>query len=83
MASHTFKVEVSADKTLCRLESQTTLFAHTVSRLALQKVTLSADAVCQNTVNVWRNHSFEPLDPLIAPYLAFSNWQIDSIVADI
>ncbi|MFB0934319.1 MAG: HAD-IIIC family phosphatase [Propionivibrio sp.] len=60
-----------------RYEAQETLFASRPSRLDLLRVNLPAQAFEEATiVNVWRNHSFEPLQPLIAYYAAFRAWSL-------
>jgi len=57
-------------------EAQAALFAPRPSRLALLGLDLPP-AVQRITVNVWRNHSFESVESLTAPYFAFRGWRAD------
>src|SRR6478609_1074922 len=57
-------------------EAQADLFAPRPSRLALLGLDLPT-AEQQITVNVWRNHSFESVESLAAPYFAFRGWRAD------
>src|SRR6476469_5588811 len=57
-------------------EAQPALFAPRPSRLALLGLDLPP-AGQQITVNVWRNHSFESVESLTAPYFAFRGWRAD------
>ena len=57
-------------------EAQAALFAPRPSRLALLGLDLPP-AGQLITVNVWRNHSFESVESLTAPYFAFRGWRAD------
>ncbi len=57
--------------------AQPLLFAPKLSRRALLGLPAAPVAAMRVTVNVWRNHAFEPLLPLLAPFLAQGRWQID------
>jgi FkbH-like protein len=59
------------------LEAQEVLFAPRTSRLALMDLNLEPAKGRQLRINVWRNHSFEPLASLVAPYCAYGGWQAD------
>ena len=57
--------------------AQPTLFAAKISRRALLGLPVAPAAATRVQVNVWRNHAFEPLLPLLAPYLGWGRWQAD------
>ncbi len=61
--------------TLRRYELQEILFSDRPLRRELLEVDLSGKTEKVVTVNVWRNHAFENLKPLIEPYCLFGNWQ--------
>lgn len=62
---------------MSRYEAQRSLFDASPSRLNLLKLDLQTQTSAENTVvNVWRNHGFEPLQPLIAKYAAFRGWPL-------
>lgn len=59
-------------------ENEPILFSPVPSRLALhQLMVLPSRPGRQLKVNVWRNHSIEPLLPLCAPYFAFAGVEVD------
>lgn len=65
-----------------RFESQAALFASQPSRLSLlgqPKIGTDAPLV---TVNVWRNHGFESLVPLAAPYFSFGGGRAEFRISD-
>lgn len=55
-------------------EQQHVLFAPLVSRRALLDVCTHAAPARTLHINVWRNHAFEPLQPLMAAYSGFGRW---------
>jgi FkbH-like protein len=60
-----------------RYKAQTTLFASHPNRVDMLRLDLGTQASGELTiVNVWRNHSFEPLQPLIANYASFRSWPL-------
>jgi FkbH-like protein len=63
-------------------ESQAVLFAARPSRLALRGLSVDVDVTEEVSVNVWRNHNFESLEPLAAPYFAFQGWRVDFRVSE-
>lgn len=65
------------DETMRLYEAQATLFAERISRLALQRLDIPVAQGSTAVVNVWRNHGFEPLEPLLAPYFSYRKLSID------
>ncbi len=61
--------------TMQRYEAQAALFAKKPSRRELLDVQLPNDVRRSATVNVWRNHAFETLEPLMQPYCLYGNWR--------
>jgi FkbH-like protein len=62
---------------MCRYKAQPILFSSNPSRIALLKINLPPLAFGENIcVNVWRNHGFEPLQPLISNYANFRAWPL-------
>lgn len=59
---------------LSHLAAQEVLFAQKPSRLALTGLHISVSNLRIAKINVWRNHGFEPLLPLIQPYAAYGGW---------
>ena len=60
-----------------RYKAQAALFDSRPNRINLLKLDLQTQAPGEITVvNVWRNHGFEPLQPLIASYAAFRAWPL-------
>lgn len=73
----TTQITEAIEKAMRRYKAQATLFDFLPSRINLLKLDLLTQAsaeVC--AVNVWRNHGFEPLQPLIANYAAFRDWPL-------
>jgi FkbH-like protein len=62
---------------LLRYESQSVLFATKISRRDLIDIKLPDNSRKTAVVNVWRNHAFESLIPLMVPYCLFGNWCAD------
>lgn len=60
-----------------RFTAQSVLFAPQVSRLALMELNLPTGTGQKMTANVWRNHAFEPLQPLVGPYFAYRGWRVN------
>lgn len=60
---------------LNRFTAQEILFSSQVSRLALMSLDLKSDVKNEIKINIWRNHNFESLIPLIFPYTAYGYWQ--------
>lgn len=58
-----------------RYESQSVLFAKILSRLDLLEIRLPENPTKIVTINVWRNHAFESLVPLMEPFTLFGNWR--------
>lgn len=72
----------TVDDAMRLFELQAALFGEKPSRLALTQVNIP-DFVGENlTVNVWRNHSFEPLIPLINPYMLFGGINFNFKIGD-
>ncbi len=62
---------------LHRYEAQATLFAPNPSRISLIQLKIPKLVLGEpTTVNVWRNHSFEPLQSLISLYSNFQSWKL-------
>lgn len=59
---------------ISRYEAQSVLFASKLSRRDLLDIKLPHDSRQNSVVNVWRNHAFESLVPLMEPYCFFGNW---------
>ena len=60
-----------------RFKSQSVLFASRPSRVNLLGLELPSKALAESTVvNVWRNHAFEPILPIISNYAAFRSWPL-------
>jgi FkbH-like protein len=66
----------SIEHTIRIFEAQTTLFAHRPSRLGLLTLDLPKPTGNEVLVNVWRNHGFEPIETLAAPYFAYRSWPV-------
>lgn len=69
--------EKTIEGAMSLFEAQAVLFAPRPNRLALQGLELPAPSRQSASVNVWRNHAFEPLVPLTTPYFAFCGWHTD------
>lgn len=65
------------EEAMLLFEAQAILFAPRPSRLALQELELPSSSRQLVCVNVWRNHAFEPLLPLMPPYFALCGWQVE------
>ena len=60
------------------IEAQHVLFSPTPSRVNLRSLFDSGIPADQTvTINVWRNHAFEPLLPLVQPYFVYSLTEAD------
>ncbi len=62
---------------MLRYELQSKLFAKKLSRRDLLNIESPTEVNKSAVVNVWRNHAFESLMPLMAPYGHFGNWYMD------
>jgi FkbH-like protein len=58
-----------------RYKAQATLFATRPARIGLMNLELTGPRPQVIQINIWRNHSFEPIETLIGPYAAFGRWQ--------
>ncbi len=67
----------TASPEMQRWLAQPVLFAGKVSRRALLGLPAAPAAALHVGINVWRNHAFEPLLPLLAPYFGYGRWQAD------
>jgi FkbH-like protein len=65
-----------------RYEAQNVLFADKVSRLSLQQLNININHPTYFSVNVWRNHSIEPVISLCRPYLSYGNMQVEFCISD-
>lgn len=73
----TTQILETVETAMRRYKSQASLFDFLPNRLNLLKLDLQTQASGEPTVvNVWRNHGFEPLQPLIANYAAFRAWPL-------
>ena len=70
--------EESTEFSMRRFEAQSALFAVLPKRLGLVQAGLRApaNAATVSIVNVWRNHNFETLEPLISQYCAYRSWNV-------
>lgn len=59
---------------LQRFSNQAVLFGPRPTRMALQSLQASSHSANVFQINVWRNHAFEPVEPLIAPFAHFGRW---------
>lgn len=59
---------------LLRYESQLVLFSPKLSRTDLLELKPPCNTDKFFNINVWRNHTFESLIPLIEPYTSFGKW---------
>lgn len=60
-----------------RFKAQSVLFDPYPNRVNLLSMELPPVASAEKTVvNVWRNHAFEPLQPLIESYAVYRNWEL-------
>lgn len=60
-----------------RFKAQSVLFDPHPNRVNLLSMELPSVASAEKTVvNVWRNHAFEPLQPLIERYALYRNWEL-------
>lgn len=60
-----------------RYKAQAALFDSSPNRVKLLRLDLQTQASGEiTTVNVWRNHGFEPLQPLVDKYAAFRAWPL-------
>ena len=60
-----------------RYKAQTNLFELIPSRINLLQVKIpELESGKPTIINVWRNHSFEPLEPLISAYANFRSWPL-------
>lgn len=64
------------------LQSQSTLFAPRLSRLALQKLATQIIPVKNIHINIWRNHAFEPIANLMVPFTDFGRYGINFNYSD-
>ena len=73
----------TSDALVQSVKTNTVLFQAVPSRRMLLELDLSHYGVSRDvSINVWRNHNFEVLLPLITPYLSYAgvraNWRIGS-----
>jgi FkbH-like protein len=65
------------DNAMLRYKAQAILFDAQPNRVNLLGLDLpSQDTGTPTIINVWRNHGFEVLQPMIASYAAFRRWQL-------
>lgn len=62
---------------LRRFADQKKMFAEKPSRIDLLGVDGAKDSSSKLVVNVWRNHAFETIGTLVAPYLALRDLQVE------
>ena len=67
---------------LSRVDAQSGLFAERIVRRCLMDVVLTADDGPEKTINVWRNHSIEPILSAGQPYIAFGRWRARFRIGD-
>lgn len=77
----TIQIVETVETAMRRYTAQASLFDFRPNRLNLLKLDLQSKSQAQafgevTVVNVWRNHGFEPLQPLIANYAAFRAWPL-------
>lgn len=60
-----------------RYQAQAALFSAVPSYAELISCVFDKPTSPSMQINVWRNHAFEPLIPLIGPYAAFGGWSPD------
>jgi FkbH-like protein len=73
----TIHIHEIVENAMRRYKAQDELFVSNPNRINLLKLDLPTQSSANNTfVNVWRNHGFEPLQPLIANYAAFRDWPL-------
>ena len=65
------------------IEAQHVLFSATPSRMSLRSLSFEEIPAYQSVaVNVWRNHAFEPLIPLVQPYFSYSSTECNFRLLD-
>lgn len=72
IATHDWRGSVQTS--LHKYESQLVLFSKKLSRQKILGLPLLNEGQKVFKINVWRNHSFETLIPLIDPYAKFGRW---------
>ncbi|MHB8544094.1 MAG: HAD-IIIC family phosphatase [Leptospirales bacterium] len=65
-----------------RIDAQLALFTPRTRRLAIQALKLDFKDLRKVTINVWRNHTFENIASLSAPFCEYGGWQADFRVSD-
>lgn len=70
-SSYKGKMLNSLDQEISRFEAQSILFSKKLNRLSIQKLDIQLKTEKEITVNVWRNHGFEPLEPIMVPFFKF------------
>ena len=61
---------------------QKKIFTKNVSRLDLLKVKIKNNQYLKKKINVWQNHNFDSLKPLMNPYLKYQNLDINFYISD-
>lgn len=73
----TTQISKTVEAAMRRYKAQASLFDLLPKRINILKIDMQTPASLEVTeVNVWRNHGFEPLQPLIANYAAFRGWPL-------
>jgi len=63
-------------------EAEAILFAPRVERSALQSLNLDSQDARVITINVRRNHAFEPIESLLKPFVGFGGWKSEFHYSD-
>lgn len=65
------------EATMRRVDAQAILFDKLINRRRVMELSLEASDAPPKTINVWRNHSIEPILSLAQPYIAYGRWRAD------
>ncbi|NND00944.1 MAG: HAD-IIIC family phosphatase [Gammaproteobacteria bacterium] len=71
-----------AESMMQRFKLQPDLFADKLSRLKLLGCNIAPDHASLTTVNVWRNHAFEPIISLVKPFFSYAGMAMDFRLSD-
>src|SRR5271155_3634074 len=77
MQTKDFRSESINHRTFWKYDVQEKLFSPRISRLALSELQLPSTSVKRLRINIWRNHTIEPLLSSMQPYCTYGGWQPD------
>jgi len=78
----TERPQADVEGMLSRVDAQACLFAERIVRRRLMELELEAHDGPTKAINVWRNHSVEPILSVAQPYIAYGRWRAEFRLGD-